>query len=193
MCLGDHAIGTGPCDACKAGFWGTGCSECAPCDPAGGTCSGSGTTGGDGTCQCKDGYFGADCSQNTYSATATRSRAPGSPTKSPYPTATPTFVPPAPAAGLSAGGAAAVSLAVLSLGAAGGLFVFAKFFGGGPALAAAAGKVTGIFSSSAGGGGGSGAASSYSSRSVERTSLLGGAKATPLSPAQVANRFGSPR
>ena len=67
--------------------------------------------------------------------------------------------------------------------------IFTKYFGGGPVLRAAAGNVTGLFRGSGSGGG-----YSYkpSARAVERSSLLGSAKATPLSAAQVANRFSSP-
>ncbi len=69
-------------------------------------------------------------------ATPTRSHS-----RSPSPAAPGSGAGAAAAAGLSPGAAAGVSFAVIGAGLAGGLFVFARFFGGGPALAALADSV----------------------------------------------------
>ena len=151
VCAFNH---DGPnCGQCAAGHYGAVCAACAACDPVGGACDGSGSSIGTGACECNPGYMGADCSQR--------------------------IPPPAAAAGLSTGGAVAVSLLVIGLSVGASLFVYGKFLGGGPVLAAAAAKAGALWPSAGGAPG------------LERAGLLkAGAKAA-LSPAQAASRFGA--
>ena len=101
------------CETCALGFWGAACSACPACGPNG-ACSGNGTRTGTGTCTCSGGWTGPLC----------------------------TTPPPTSAAGPSSppvdGGAVAAGVIFGVLGAAGvGVFVYARFFGGGPAVASA--------------------------------------------------------
>ena len=143
------------CGQCAVGHYGSVCAACAACDPVGGVCDGSGTSIGFGACLCNDGYMGDDCSQ---------------------------LIPPPPAAkaaGLSPGGAAAVSLLVIGIAAGAGLFVFVKFFGGGPALAAAAAKARALVPS-------------VGMSGSERAGLLTSVKQGAMSPVAAQARFGAP-
>ena len=176
MCTGNHVQGpAAACDACTPGYATPDCSACAPCDPTGGYCDGDGTPTGTGQCICNPGFSGPTCSNSVPSFSRTASTTVTG-TLSPSPRAA------APAsASLSPGAAAAVSVVVISLALGGGLFVWGKFLGGGPKLSAAWSSVTSL------GGGG-----------YERSSLLGGARASPtpiksspMSQAQIASRFGS--
>ncbi len=161
------------CDTCALNYAGPACAACATCNPRGGSCNGNGTTGGTGACVCNPGWSGPTCAV---------------PPPPPPPDNAPT------AGGLSAGGAAGVSITVLGLAGAGLAFFAVKTYGSIGAAAAAAkaaaakatagasySKLTAPGSGSGGGG--------------ERTSLVSGqssgAKAVRLSPDQAAKRLGS--
>ena len=95
------------CGDCAQGFWGAACAACPSCGPHG-TCDGSGTTGGSGQCTCAGGWQGPLCTEAV-----------------PLPV------------GLSAGAIAATIVLTAACAAALGVFVYARFLGGGPAVEAA--------------------------------------------------------
>ena len=170
-CSGQRANGpAGACDACLPSYYGVACAACPNCDPVhtvGGVCDGSGTNGGTGRCVCRDGYLPPLCS---------------APAPSPSPSGAPAAdSASASAAAVSPGAAAAASLFAIALAAAGGVFVYGRFFGGGPRLA----SLWDSLSASVGR-----AATKVGNGSLERTSLLGAAR-VPVSPEAAAGRFGS--
>lgn len=155
VCESPH-VGT-DCSSCPAGQYGVDCATCAAC--VHGTCDGGGTSGGTGACVCANGWSGPSCSipvptTNTATHTAKAAPSPG----------------PSGGGGSSAAGTPAMPPGAtgalvffgLVLGGAGGLWVFATYFGGGPVLAAAWAKARALLP-----GGGN----------AERTSLLSQAAA----------------
>ena len=170
VCNGQHVNGpAAACDACAPAYWGSSCAACPACDPVhtvGGACDGSGTTGGSGRCVCLPDYEGPTCSQAIPAF---------------LPSSTPNPPAPAPApATLPAGAAAAVALLVISLSAAGGLFVYGRYMGGAPRLAAAWQAVSASAAH---------AAAKVSGGGVERTSLLSGTRVTGATAAAASARF----
>lgn len=135
------------CQTCADGFWGSSCSACPACG-ANGACSGNGTKGGSGACICANGWTGPLCTVPPPSSSSSSSG-----------------TPPADAGAIAAG----VIFGVLGAAAI-GVFVYARFFGGGPAVAAAWAATVRTLSFGTG-----------SSAKLERTSLMSsGAAATRL-------------
>jgi len=144
------------CDGCAANHWGPYCQLCPACGPHG-LCNGNGTATGSGECVCKDGYSGVTCS----------------------------VAPPAAAASTNSGAVAAGVSVGLILAAAGGLFVFVKFGGGGPAVFGAAAAVKNAVLRA---GAAVGITSAGPSAAAERVSIL---RSGPVSSSDAAARFGS--